>query len=196
LDLPKATALNDYVVYGCSSLVELSIPEATTGRGFAIAGSKIEHLNLPKFVTPGSSVFRDATSLRTVYMPKLDRLEATLFYNATALETVTFPSVASANNQSMRGCRALAYVDLPINKSISTQVFYGCSSLKTLILRKSDAICTLANVNAFTSTPIANGEGYIYVPEALLESYKTATNWSTYANQFRAIEDYPEITGG
>lgn len=25
---------------------------------------------------------------------------------------------------------------------------------------------------------------------------KVATNWSTFAEQFRAIEDYPEITGG
>lgn len=30
----------------------------------------------------------------------------------------------------------------------------------------------------------------------ILVSYKTATNWSTYAVQFRAIADYPEITGG
>jgi hypothetical protein len=43
---------------------------------------------------------------------------------------------------------------------------------------------------------VANGTGYIYVPAALIEDYKAATNWSLYADQFRAIEDYPEITGG
>jgi hypothetical protein len=37
------------------------------------------------------------------------------------------------------------------------------------------------------------------VPKALLsdddatKDYRRATNWSTFANQFRAIEDYPEI---
>jgi len=35
--------------------------------------------------------------------------------------------------------------------------------------------------------------GYIYVPKELIEDYKKATNWTTYANHFRAIEDYPEI---
>jgi hypothetical protein len=50
--------------------------------------------------------------------------------------------------------------------------------------------------NIFASTPIASGTGYIYVPAALVDSYKGATNWSTYAAQIRAIEDYPEITGG
>ena len=35
-----------------------------------------------------------------------------------------------------------------------------------------------------------------YVPTSLVDTYKSATNWSTYAEQIRAIEDYPEITGG
>jgi hypothetical protein len=54
----------------------------------------------------------------------------------------------------------------------------------------------LASPNAFNNTPIKSGTGYIYVPATLIDSYKSATNWSTYAAQFRAIEDYPEICGG
>ena len=57
-------------------------------------------------------------------------------------------------------------------------------------------MCKLASVNAFSDTPIANGTGFVYVPLSLIEDYKTATNWATYAAQFRAIEDYPEICGG
>lgn len=196
LDLPKLNALSGYFVNGCSSLVELNVPKAVTGKGYAITGSKVEHLNLPEFANPGSSVFRGATSLRTVYMPKLDKLEQFLFMGDTALENVTFPKVASVASQAMESCSALTYVDLPICKRIDAKGFNKCSSLETLILRRSDAICTLANVSAFTSTPIASGTGYVYVPSALVDSYRTATNWSTYANQFRAIEDYPEICGG
>ena len=72
----------------------------------------------------------------------------------------------------------------------------NCRVLETVILRKSDGICTLQVTNALSGTPIANGTGYVYVPSALVEEYKSATNWSTYAEQIRAIEDYPEITGG
>lgn len=193
LDLPKATVLNNYLVSGCSSLTELNMPNAESGKGFAIAGSKIEHLNLPEFTSPGSSVFRAATSLRTVDMPKLNKLEQFLFMGDTALETVTFPKVASVAGQAMESCSALTYVDLPICKRIDAKGFNKCSSLETLILRKSDGICTLANVSAFTSTPIESGTGYVYVPSALVDSYKTATNWSTCASQIRAIEDYPHI---
>ena len=62
-------------------------------------------------------------------------------------------------------------------------------ALIALILR-SETMATLAGTNALSSTPIASGTGYIYVPSALIEDYKVATNWSTYADQFRALEDY------
>ena len=63
------------------------------------------------------------------------------------------------------------------------------SAFTTLILR-SETVATLPSTSAFSSTPIASGTGYIYVPRALVDSYKAASNWSTYANQFRALEDY------
>lgn len=78
--------------------------------------------------------------------------------------------------------------------NIPVATFYGCSALTTLILRGGSVI-QLDGVNAFTNSPIANGTGYIYVPSALVEDYKAATNWTTYADQIRAIEDYPDVCG-
>lgn len=91
--------------------------------------------------------------------------------------------------------RAVTSLDLSTVTTIGSYAFNGCSALATLILR-SDTVCTLTATNAFASTPIASGTGYVYVPAALVDEYKAATNWSTYADQIRAIEDYPEITGG
>ena len=56
-------------------------------------------------------------------------------------------------------------------------------------------MCELDDVSVFSDTPISKGTGYIYVPKALVESYQAHEKWSTYSNQFRAIEDYPEICG-
>ena len=50
-------------------------------------------------------------------------------------------------------------------------------------------MCTLANTNAFTNTPIESGTGYIYVLDELVDSYKSATNWSTYAEQIKPISE-------
>lgn len=86
------------------------------------------------------------------------------------------------------GCTKLKYVNLPNANEIKEEAFVECEALKTFIL-SSENICILRS-RVFDSTPIKSGTGYIYVPRALLDSYKTATNWSTYANQFRALEDY------
>jgi hypothetical protein len=73
--------------------------------------------------------------------------------------------------------------------SIGIAGFYNCAAMTAIIIR-SKTVCSLANANTFTNTPIKSGTGYIYVPAALVDSYKAATNWSAYAAQIRAIEDY------
>jgi hypothetical protein len=50
----------------------------------------------------------------------------------------------------------------------------------------------LGNVNVFSSSAIANGTGFVYVPDNLVEKYKTATNWSTYASQIKPMSELPE----
>jgi hypothetical protein len=92
-------------------------------------------------------------------------------------------------------CTALTVVDVPEVKKIDANAFGGCTALEALILR-SNTVVTMANANALGSSGIANGTGFVYVPSALVDSYKAATNWSTYAVQFRSIEDYPDICGG
>lgn len=60
------------------------------------------------------------------------------------------------------------------------------------------AVKELKSTNAFTSTPIrtgTGGTGRIYVPAALVDSYKTATNWSAFANSILAIEDNLDVVG-
>lgn len=102
--------------------------------------------------------------------------------------------VTSIGNYAFFSCSKLTTADFSAATSIGGYAFYSCSKLTALILR-SATMATLSNTNAFSSTPIASGTGYIYVPAALVDSYKAASNWSTYANQIRAIEDYPEICG-
>lgn len=59
--------------------------------------------------------------------------------------------------------------------------------LKYPDLANASTVVTLQNVNAFSGCA---SDLKIYVPEILVESYKTATNWSTYAEQIFAE---PEI---
>ena len=103
--------------------------------------------------------------------------------------------ISKIGASSLRGCTILTTVDTPNLLSIEQGALAACPALEALILR-GNIVVKLTATDALTGSGIANGTGYIYVPSALVDSYKTASNWSTYAAQIRAIEDYPEITGG
>ena len=63
---------------------------------------------------------------------------------------------------------------MPASFSTIAATFYGnCQSLRKLVLPNTN-IVTLANVNAFGATPSGK---IIYVPDNLVESYKTAPVW-------------------
>jgi surface protein len=85
-------------------------------------------------------------------------------------------------------CSSLTTLDLPSVTSIKKYALEKCTNLTTLILR-SNTLCTLEYVNAFNNTAIKNGTGYIYVPDNLVDTYKSATNWTTYANQIKGISE-------
>lgn len=113
----------------------------------------------------------------------------------TKLTSVMLPAVRTTDGNSMIGCSEVRKADFSNLQNIRYSTFYSNKKLVTLIIR-TQVVTKLENTSAFKDTPIASGTGYVYVPSALVDSYKTATNWSTYANQIRAIEDYPDITGG
>lgn len=74
--------------------------------------------------------------------------------------------------------------------NIRTRCFYGCSSLTKFVMNVSK-VFDLWSADAFNNTPIAKGTGYIYVPDNLVDSYKSATNWSTYASQIKGLSELP-----
>lgn len=132
--------------------------------------------------------FQHSTNLTTASFPNVTQIEPNVFYGCQSLTTVNLPKVTSIGIYGFNGCSNLATIDLPKLTSIDMMAFRDCSKLATVILR-SETICTLAK-NGFMSTSIASGTGYIYVPQSLIENYKVATNWSAFASQFRALEDY------
>ena len=116
------------------------------------------------------------------------------FMACTSLTSLSLPAVTSLGRSAFSGCTGLTKVDIGEKfATIDGGVFYSCSHLETLILRNPSAVVKLSYVAALNNSGIASKKGYVYVPAALLNSYKTATNWVSFASQLRAIEDYPEI---
>lgn len=135
----------------------------------------------------------DYLSAARVYFPDVTWCQ----YNVLrfcSFEYLRMPKVTEIGANSTMDNKKVKKVDMGALTGICSQFFYNCTSLETLIIRTPTLCTNNGHANNLVNTPIANGTGCIYVPSALLEEYKTATNWSAYADQFRAIEDYPEET--
>ena len=103
------------------------------------------------------------------------------FESCSKLTSVSLPAVTSIGDDAFYNCSALTSVSLPAATSIGGSAFESCSALTTLYIGiESDTVCTLSSTNAIPSSVTD-----IYVPDALVESYKTATNWSSFANKIK-----------
>lgn len=185
----RVNSVGSFSFYKNTAIKTVNFPKAKTIGESAFFTSSLESINAPEATTTGSAAFDVCKSLHTANFPKLQTLGLYTFRDCQKLTRIVLPALTKVNMYSCKGAISLQYADFGLVARIEAQVFYGCSALTTLILRKTGTITTLANTNALTSTPIANGTGYIYVPDNLIDSYKVATNWSTFAEQFKPISE-------
>lgn len=213
----RVTTVGNSVFSGWTSLTDVSFPNVTTVGDSAFQNcTALTEVSFPNVTIAGGSAFRDCSALSEISFPKLQIISANIF-RGSGIEKITDEQMPSATtitgNYSFSGCKKLKYFQHSMRYHYQSRSFQGCNALEkvdihatglayyvfsgclltALILRRTDAICELSNTNAIENSDITKGTGYVYVPSALLEEYKAATNWSLYAEQFRAIEDYPEI---
>ena len=192
----RVTRVGTYAFANATQITAISMPNVTevADYGFADA-AKITEVNLPSVVTLGQNVFQGLTKVTDMTLPNATTIAMKTFMGMTQLTSLHLPAVVNVASYSIYNATDLKTVDLGAATTISANAFFNCPAVDALIIR-TGSVCSLANTNAISGTKIGSGTGYVYVPSALVNSYKAATNWSTYAAPFRAIEDYPEICGG
>lgn len=168
----------------------------TTIGDYAFSRTNITSLDCPNVTSMKEGACCYCKNLETINFPKLKKMDYAAFSNCTNLRTVVFPELQGDVINAFSIGRELVNADLSKASGLYSGAFRNCPKLVTIILRKVDGICTLGSTDVFKGTPIESGTGYVYVPAALVDSYKAATNWTVYADQIRAIEDYPNICGG
>lgn len=149
----------------------------------------------------GDRAFYYFETLNSVNLPNATAIDEYAFTYCYSLVNIHCPNVQSIANNAFENCKELSEVDLPKCTSLGVACFRMSYRLKTIVLRVN-SVCSLGAVSTLyqcyhfhgtvnaTYNPEGLKDGYIYVPSALVDSYKTATNWSTFADQFRALEDY------
>lgn len=195
IDLSQLSTIKQYAFYGCTSLPsilensKLTSLHNTAAYGIFKNCTSLSYISLPNLTSlyNDTQAFYGCTALTSVNLPKLNQIYASeLFRGCTKLQGIVLPSVKAHNAQTQvytgfYGCTSLEYIDIYHPYSILTNSFYNCAKLTILIIRSPSYVTSLAAIAAFTGTPFASAGtgGTLYVPEALIESYKAATNWST-----------------
>ena len=158
---------------GCAGLKKIDLPSAVTAGERAFSGSKsnLTVLNLPELTTIPGYAFFDTFR----YFWSTIRLD---FPKVTTVSPYAFQNIAGMHGP-------MSIIRFRSKGSFNGFAFVSAGGVLHLVL-DSGEMCILGDDPTGFSTTV----DYIYVPRALVDSYKVATNWSSYASKFRALEDY------
>lgn len=191
VNFPMAAEVMANAFYYANEIEEVYVPEALTVAEAAFyAVKKLEKVDVSRATSLEGAAFQGCEKLSQILCSDVEKIGNSTFRNCKALTELYAPKAKQLNPYMCYNCISLQYVELgDVSGYVFNNSFNQCSALTAVVMRQTKLI-TLENVNAFSNTPIANGEGYIYIPSALVQKYQAATNWSTFANQFRSLEDY------
>lgn len=165
LEANACTSLANYACYGCFYLNSVSLPVCTSVGKYALSGSDfITSLSLPDCTSVGANGISGNHTLTSVTLGNAS-IGANAFSNCIGLTTITF----DANSSSVQ--KSIAYLGDDI------------SSLYSIRFNNYTVVPTLA-AGAFSGcTNLAK----IYVPSALVDTWKAAANWSDYASKIVGV---------
>ena len=164
VNLPYATIVRNYAFRSCTSLTQVNLPMCSYISG---------------------SAFYGCTSLSQISIPMCSYI-GRAFYNCN-FSQVSLPICSYIGPYAFDFCTRLSQVSLPMCSYIGGNAFRWCANLSIITLGYS-SVCSLGGSNVFANTKITSSKGSIFVPTSLVDSYKSATNWSYFSTQIFPIE--------
>ena len=186
ISLPLCVSVGANAFSSCTHLSTISLPKCETITNYAFSAAGLQSIDLPEVTSIGGDAFRNNGSLKTLYLPKCTEIGSQAFVG-TGLTTVDLPAIVTINGSVFNNIKTLTTVTFGENiADIKVSTFMGCTALTSVTI-KATTPPTLG-MNVFTNTPIAgSGAGKIYVPASVVDTYKAASGWSTYASHIEAI---------
>lgn len=172
--------------------VEGVIPNSVTSMFATFLGCKslTKAPEIPSGVAHLNETFENCTSLVTapVILSKANNINITmLYFGCTKLVNVpNLPSGATSMFETFYQCSSLEEVP-PIPSGVTDLMwaFGYCKKLKTVTL--------LATIPLSCFEPLVGCDALesIYVPDASVDAYKTATGWSEFASKIKPLSQKP-----
>lgn len=158
---------------------KLDLPECTGIYNEAFYYQPISEINLPK-CTYINSAFNSTAKITKVYLPAMINVSETMFSECPKLTSALF------DNENITKFGGSAHYYAPFYYASYTNA-KDCN-LKHIIIPKCTTVPKLGSVDGLVgNNATAKAKVTIYVPRAMVEQYKAATNWSAY--NIAAIED-------
>lgn len=179
--------------YGCADLYNLecvSFPSSLTTTNI-YAFQRCYNLKFIVFPDGTTTVmnlsFNFCPSLAGISFPNgVTTIMNSTFNNCYALRTVTFPpTLTSIKDSAFNACYSLSSIDFPPNLSMRTSsTFQNCYGVKYYDFTRYTSVPALYSTNVFSN--IAS-DCEIRVPASLVDDWKTATNWSSFAGHIIGV---------
>lgn len=142
----------------------------------------ITGISAPLCRSIGENAFYGCNSITSFYLPSVTTLGVRAFFDCKAITVIALPSLTGETmGASFQNCILLETADLGATFNVSNNTFNNAPKLRTLVLRKTDALTSLGQWSSGCLGGIYSNPSLstIYVPEALVSSYQTASNWSS-----------------
>lgn len=182
----------------CENLTLSALPASlkTLGDG-AFANSAITVSALPEGLTAiGNTCFTSCNNIESVVIPaSVTSLGFGVWSPCTGLKSVTVNAAILLDSWTFSDCKLLSKITINGGASIAGDTFGTTADTGAMIIRYADGIVQLTseyNHSNYSDVHIGTSTFPVYVPDALLDSYKTATNWSKIADNIKALSTYTE----
>lgn len=155
------TSIGQYAFYGCSNLSKINMP------------SSVKSLDM--------YCFHSCSKVTSIILPDgMKTLPNYSFYNCYSLTEFRIPeTVTNINNYALSGCSALSRLTVPASVTNVGQngLRIGFITDKATLIMKGEKPPTIAS-NSLNINEIEK----ILVPANAVDTYKTTTNWSAFAD--------------
>jgi hypothetical protein len=192
ISIPEGvTSIGNSAINQCYSLTSINIPEGVTSIGtYAFNQCRsLTSISIPEGVTSiGTYAFNECYSLTSISIPEgVTSIGTYAFCSCYSLTSISIPEgVTSIGTYAFCSCHSLTSINIPANvSSIGNSAFSSCYSILKYVFNRTTPP-SLASTSVFTNI---NSITKIYVPDASVTAYKTASNWLTYADYIYPISE-------
>lgn len=186
----NATSVRNSCFNSCKKIQEVYLPNVTTIGSSAFRSCEmLSKINIQNVETLDYSALAGCYRITELYLPKAITIDQSACNGISGLKKVTLGNVRKIGRNAFDGNINCEEIDISLNDNVDgiyNNAFYRNEKLSKLTIRGA-ALIELEGPSALAGSAIAYGRGKIYVDPSMVETYKTATNWSNYASAIEAI---------